>query len=304
MSKRCRICGSSDTSQWKRRNIGRRLEPTDLAITDSRYGVTLSLRKCSDCGFIFADDDELGELTSLYERLLDPGYERSQDTRLLQMRWLLDRALGDCPSAATLLDIGAGTGLLVKEAKSRSIDAVGVEPSAALVECARTANNVDLIQGVYPDSSINGRKFDLVFLVDVIEHVADPVEMLRDGGSALTPGGLLVVVTPDVSSFAASALGRRWWHFRLAHVGYFSRKSFERAARAAELVPKRWFRAKRFFRVSYLAERTVEYLPVTGLNRLALRFPPLRWCYDRVIPVNLHDSFVVFLQRRADGGGS
>jgi hypothetical protein len=71
---------------WKARSIEGRLVPEDFRVTDHRYGVTLSLWKCREYGFIFADGEELSELTSLYERLVDPEYEQSRETRALQMR--------------------------------------------------------------------------------------------------------------------------------------------------------------------------------------------------------------------------
>jgi len=296
----CPICHSSESSHWKARSIDRKLVPEDLHITDSQYGSTLGLWKCGDCGFIFADGEEIDELTSLYEALSDPGYQDTQDTRLLQMRWLLDESHKSRPEAKTLLDIGAGTGLLVREARSRDYDAIGIEPSRDLVDYAASANGIDLLQGIFPHPGVDGRRFDIILLVDVIEHVADPRALLEEIRAALNPGGLLVVVTPDVSSIAARLLRKRWWHFRLAHVGFFDRKSFERAAGAAMLRPVRWFRARWFFPVGYLAERTAQYLPVGWINRLAMRASPLRWCYDRVVTLNLHDSFVVFLEPERD----
>ncbi len=107
-----------------------------------------------------------------------------------------------------------------------------------------------------------------------------------------------------LTSIAARLLKQRWWHFRLAHVGYFDRKSLTCAATAARLVPERWVRAKWFFRVGYLAERTSRYLPVGWLNRLAERLAPLRWCYQRVIPLYLRDSYLVFLRRDGLPDGS
>jgi 2-polyprenyl-3-methyl-5-hydroxy-6-metoxy-1,4-benzoquinol methylase len=297
---KCITCDSFDTSPWKQRGIERPLEPEDLQITDHRYGVTLSLRKCQRCGFIFAEGDEIAELTSLYERLEDSAYEQSQDSRALQMAWLLDRALRRRPDTATMLDIGAGLGLLVAEGRRRGLHATGIEPSRSLVERAAKVTRTDLIQGVFPHAALQGRRFDLIFLIDVIEHVADPVALLRDCGAALRPQGLLVVVTPDVGSVAARLLGQRWWHFRLAHVGYFDRRSLAEAVQISGLEIERIARAKWFFRAHYLAQRVEEYLPVRWINRLVQRTPLVRRLHDLIIPLNLHDSLLVFVRHPGD----
>jgi len=294
----CWVCGSVDTARWKARSIQRRLVPEDFQITDHRYGVTLSLWKCRECGFIFAVGEELNELTVLYERVSDAEYEKSQDTRALQMRWLLKAAQTVNPKAVSLLDVGAGAGLLVAEARRLGLAAVGVEPCRAFVDSALRVNGVEIFHGVLPHPSLANRQFDLIFLVDVIEHVSDPVKLLRRCEELLSQSGLLVVVTPDVASLPARVLGQRWWHFRLAHVGYFDRCSLGRAIEAAGLSIVRQFRAKWFFRVRYLAERVAVYLPIGWLNRLASRVQPLGWLYDRVVPLNPHDSIVVFLLRR------
>lgn len=291
----CWVCKSHRTVPWKPRSIDRPLEPADFQITDSRYGVTLALHRCSDCGFIFADPSGVDELVALYERLDDPEYESTQDTRALQMQWLLERIQQTHPRARTWLDIGAGAGLLVSLARARGLDATGVEPSRALVRAAEKLHGIRLHQGIFPHPDLAGRQFDVISLVDVIEHVSDPVGLLRSCREALAPDGVLLVVTPDVSSFLARRLGPRWWHFRLAHVGYFDRNTLGKAAYQAGLDAPHWFRARWFFRVSYLAERLACYLPLGAWNRFALRTRPLSWLYQRVIPLNLFDSWVTLM---------
>ena len=297
----CWVCGSVDVALWKPRSIQRPLVPDDLAVTDSRYGETLTLWRCRACAFIFADADELAQLTELYAQLSDSVYQETQDTRALQMRRILHRALAARPHARTVLDIGAGAGTLLAEAGRAGLEAVGVEPSRAFVRHARTAHAVHIEQGTFPHPALAGRTFDLVFLVDVIEHVREPIGLLRAAADALAPGGALVVITPDMASYFARRLRGRWWHFRLAHVGYFSGRSLARAARSAGLVVERQGRAKWYFRIDYLAKRLAVYLPpLAAINRAARRLRLLRWLYDRVVTVDLHDSLFVVLRRADD----
>jgi 2-polyprenyl-3-methyl-5-hydroxy-6-metoxy-1,4-benzoquinol methylase len=296
------VCGSPQVVPWKARDLARALEPDDLRITDHRYGTTLALAACQRCGFVFASDDEVGHLAALYQELADPDYEESQPARARQMQWLLRRARRVHPRARTLLDVGAGAGLLVAEARRAGLAAEGIEPSRPLVESARRLHTVELLPGTLPHPVLAHRRFDLVSLVDVLEHVADPVGLLAASAARLAPGGVLLLVTPDAGSVAARLLGRRWWHLRLAHVGYFNRRSLAAACARAGLVPLRRCRPTWFLPVGYLAERLGEYAPVPGLRALAGRVNGLGALSRRVIPLNLFDSFAVFLQRTGSTG--
>jgi len=282
---------------WKPNNAAGALTPDDLRVTDSRYGVTLDLWRCARCEFVFAAGADSELLPRLYERMDDPGYLESAASRRLQMLWLLQNVLRVHSGARSLLDVGAGTGLLVQAAQQAGLTATGVEPSEAFVEHARRTAGVELLQGHFPHPALAGRTFDIVCLIDVIEHVTEPVPLLRACAAALNPDGILAVVTPDIGSIPARIMGARWWHFRLAHVGYFNKRSLDVAMAAAGLYAVDRFRAKWFFRVRYIAHRLRRYLPVDRLNRLARRKRILRRAYERVIPLNTRDSFALLLRR-------
>lgn len=293
----CWVCGSMRTRPCKTARVLDTLSPDDLRITDARYGLTLPLVRCDECGFRFADAQEVEKLDSLYAELDDPGYQGSQESRLLQMRWLLAWTRRGHPAARTLLDVGAASGLLVAEARREGLDATGVEPSGWLVDLAQREHGIELLHGVLPHAGLAETRFDIVSLIDVIEHVADPVGLLRACVEQLADDGRLLLITPDVSSLAAKLLGGHWWHYRAAHVGYFDRRSLQTAFERVGLEAESWTRARWFFSVRYLASRAESYLPVGGINRLSERTPPLRWIYDRIMPLNLFDSYAVLLRK-------
>ena len=295
----CWICESTRGRLYKPNNGPARLVADDLRITDDRYGITLALWTCDECGFIHADAAEVEDLVDLYSQLEDSSYRDGEEARARQMRWLLALAKRSHPRASTGLDIGAASGLLVEEGASVGLGMVGVEPSRSLVDAARDERGVEVLQGVYPHPALEGRAFDLVFLIDVIEHVSDPLALLRACKRALAPGGRAIVVTPDIASPAARLLGHRWWHLRLAHVGYFNARSFREAASRSGLQVSDQVRAKWFFPVGYLARRVEQYLPVRWWNDFAERAPGVRWIYGREMPLNLHDSWVFVLEAQA-----
>lgn len=293
---RCWVCGSERSEPWKTVRAIDALAPDDLRITDARYGLTLRLLQCAECGFRFASSSALDGLTSLYADLDDPEYEETGEVRRLQLGWLVDLARAELPSARSVLDVGAASGLLVSEAGRRGLEAIGVEPSRWLVERARSRLRVELLEGVLPRPELKDRRFDIVFLVDVIEHVSNPLDVLQRCVDHLAPGGVLLVVTPDAHSIAARLLGKRWWHYRLAHVGYFDRQTLTRAFLRVGLEAIAWRRARWVFPVRYMATRLESYLPVGWLNRLAESVGPIRWLYNRRVPLNLLDSYAVLVR--------
>ncbi|MFM8303370.1 MAG: class I SAM-dependent methyltransferase [Actinomycetota bacterium] len=288
----CPLCRRRDVRQWKRGDLVAPA-PEDLAITDRRYGTTLALWACP-CGFRFADLAAVPDLTSLYGVLDDPAYEDGHETRLAQQRVLLERLRASAPAACTLLDVGAANGLLVEAATAAGIDAVGVEPSASLAEAAR-ARGFDVRTGVLPRSDLLARRFDLVTCVDVVEHVADPVGLLEACRAQLTEDGRLLVVTPDAASLAARLLGRRWWHLRVAHVGYFTRRTLTDALGRAGLDAEIWWRPGWVFETGYLVQRVGSYVPPVA--RVADRWGDRRLLRASV-PLNLFDSWGVIARCR------
>ena len=179
-----------------------------------------------------------------------------------------------------MLDIGAGSGIFVEQALRLGYDAEGVEPSEWLVNRSRE-RGLPVHRGVLPLEAVTA-PFDVVTLIDVIEHVTDPVRLLRDARDVMKPGGIGLVVTPDVSSIAARLMGPRWWHYRVAHVCYFAPSTLERALTLTGFKPLRRFRPAWYFTAGYLLDRLAVYFkPVRYLNtRLAAQF---------TVPLNLYD---------------
>ena len=230
----CWICGSPEMELIRLGNLPPRLQPDAFRITDAGYGHTGDLVQCGHCGF--RQCVGMDQVLAYYERMDDTEYEATRTHRALQARRLL-RMLGPATAGARLLDIGAGSGILVEQALAAGWQADGVEPSHNLANAA-IARGLPVHCGVLPHPAIGGR-FDTVTLIDVIEHVPDPLDLLRSAAALLAPGGRMLIVTPDVNSVAARAMGSRWWHYRIAHIGYFNHATLTRATKLAGLQPVR-----------------------------------------------------------------
>ncbi|HEV2777092.1 MAG TPA: class I SAM-dependent methyltransferase, partial [Solirubrobacteraceae bacterium] len=110
-----------------------------------------------------------------------------------------------------LLDIGAGRGRFVAQARAGGWDAEGLEPSLRGVAGAR-AQGIELQQAGIEDAAVTPGSVDAATLWHVLEHLDDPGAALERITGWLAPGGRLLVGVPNLASAQATAGGERWYH--------------------------------------------------------------------------------------------
>ncbi len=283
----CWVCGSAALRLVKPSNIPERLTSDWFSITDSHYGMTAAVYRCENCGFLQCA--KMAEVLPFYEKLADSGYEAGRLERGLQARKILEVAQRLAPQGR-LLDIGAGSGILVEQALAMGYDAEGIEPSSWLQHAA-AQRHLPVHLGTFPHPATAG-PYDLVTLIDVIEHVSGPVALLQEIARSLTDRGTAIIVTPDAGSLAARLFAWKWWHFRIAHIGYFNKRTLLLALNRAGLEPMSFARAGWYFTMEYLWVRMHRYLPVF------LRFRIPTFLGKLLIPLNLRDSWLVACRRK------
>jgi len=287
-NRHCPICKSADYEAVETPHSVAHPTVEDFKITDAGYGKTGPLFRCSVCGFLFVVFPK--DTTEYYLDMQDDVYEQGRDYRAKQQKCLLQRLVKAFPKVKSILDVGAGTGMLVEEAGKQGLDALGVEPSTWCAQKAQS-HGLKVLQGTLPHKDLEGRLFDVVALVDVIEHVSDPVSLLNSCAEYLQPAGKILLVTPDVASTAARIFGHRWWHYRIAHVGYFSRKTLELALTRTGFKIISTSRPSWYFEIGYLFERLQEYLPIPSLHKSSNRL--VKSLLSIQIPFNPGDSLEV-----------
>ncbi|NNJ55246.1 MAG: class I SAM-dependent methyltransferase [Bacteroidia bacterium] len=277
----CWVCDHTNLKVVKKSDLDATIDSSNFAITNSDYGKTGELSKCENCGFIQCTDGT--DVIHFYEDLVDEEYENTRAQRKLQEQRIMKLIQAVKPSGKHL-DIGAGSGIMVEAAIEMGYDSIGVEPSKWLQKTA-TEKGLPIKLGIFPMEGLDD-KFDVITLVDVIEHVNNPKQLMQDIQKALAPDGLLVVITPDVDSFLAKRLKWKWWHFRIAHIGYFNSKTMDLVAKASNLKTIKFLRPAWYFNLGYLIKRGYQYLPKF------LRIPVPGFISKRVVRVNLRDSLL------------
>jgi SAM-dependent methyltransferase len=128
-----------------------------------------------------------------------------------------------------ILDIGCGGGHFLLHMKDWKKYGIEISTKA---RAAATSQNVtafaDLHQSRFPDSF-----FDVITMFAVIEHMADPRSTMLEVARIMKPGGLLVIMTGDVSSIKAQIKGNHWHMYRPPeHLFFFNGRSLDRLAHA------------------------------------------------------------------------
>jgi len=132
-----------------------------------------------------------------------------------------------------LLDVGCGAGLLLQAARENGWDAQGVDVSISSVEHVRSLG-FEVLHGELDKLQLAGEQFDVITAAEIVEHLFDPVTVLKEAHRLLRPGGLLWVTTPHAQSIAARVMKLDW---RIVcppeHLQWFSVKGLRIALKRA-----------------------------------------------------------------------
>jgi SAM-dependent methyltransferase len=138
-------------------------------------------------------------------------------------------------SSGRLLEIGCAYGFFLQEA-GRFYNVAGIEIAEAAVAFCQ-ARGLSVATGVADDPTLAQLgMFDVIVLLDVVEHLPDPQGTLTLCRQYLNPGGVILITTGDFASFYARVAGPRW---RLMtppqHLWFFTPQSIQRLSHSLGL---------------------------------------------------------------------
>jgi 2-polyprenyl-3-methyl-5-hydroxy-6-metoxy-1,4-benzoquinol methylase len=173
------------------------------------------------------------------------------------------------PVKGKILDIGAGTGDFLLEAKNKNWETVGVEPN-------EKAKSIAIKKGVlFADTieKLESNSFDVITLWHVLEHVPDVVHQVAELKRLLKPSGTLIIAVPNFKSFDAKYYKTFWAAYDVPrHLWHFSKtaieKLFDKQNMNLVAVKPMWFDS---YYVSLLSEKN-KTGKMNFINGLAIGF--------------------------------
>lgn len=138
---------------------------------------------------------------------------------------------GEIPGRRRLLDVGCGKGDLMMRMRQQGWGVEGLEVDADAVEYGRTINGLTVHLGSLESAQFPDNTFDVITSNHVIEHVHDPIALIRECLRVLKPGGRLVLATPNIESFGHRVFKRNWSHLDPPrHLRLFTAKTLRECA--------------------------------------------------------------------------
>ncbi len=169
--------------------------------------MTWPVVRCRNCGFVYlaerpSEDDLARMYSKSYYEDGDVGYkgyvnifEQYHDTFLKifrrRHRDLIKRANG-----RRLLEVGCAYGFLLDFLRTKYWEVTGIEISPLSSAYARDQLHLNVHTGSVESVNLPAESFDVILLLDVLEHLHRPFDTLRRIRSLLAPGGILVVQCP------------------------------------------------------------------------------------------------------------
>lgn len=200
-------------------------------LTYWEYEGKFRIVKCSNCGLIytsprpvFAKIGKYYKQSNYFGRDIIKIEENCND---IYHRGVIFGPVYECirhyEKRGRILEIGAGTGLMLSKYKELGWETDGVELQEKAVKYAKEKYGIILKQGDFLHHRFKTNFYDVVVMNGALEHLYNPLETLQKVYSLLKNNGFLVISVPNVSSLGRKIFGKNWFPWQPPrHLYHFS----------------------------------------------------------------------------------
>lgn len=236
MAVKCPLCSNTNT----------------VFMTDQlRFGQKADVRRCPNCFLIFLDQDSFSlpadfyesqyhqtYLTHLEPALLDPN-EYYEKMKKVTRPWS-DKIAELLTGSETILDFGCSTGHLLNNLHGKAGKLYGHELNRREVEFCRNKKGLD-VDSQPLEQRFQEETFDFITMIFVLEHIAQPAELLLNLKKFLKPDGKFLILVPNVDDALLNFYNlQEFQHFYycVEHLFYYNPSTIQRVFRQAGLYAK------------------------------------------------------------------
>ncbi|MFN3603778.1 MAG: class I SAM-dependent methyltransferase [Leptonema sp. (in: bacteria)] len=205
--------------------------PTNYVFTINRFFPPFDIYKCSFCNLYIKKQREneayynkeyyQGNAPYSYidERKFEVYFREVWEARIKNIKKYK-------PPPAKVLDVGCSFGGFVKVFLENGYDAEGIDISKYATKEAQ--RNPLLKNRIFYSDILNfsiKKKYDIITLIEVIEHLNNPEKVFEKIAKLLNPNGLLILQTANFDGLQAILQGKRYHYFLPGHLYYYSKSN-------------------------------------------------------------------------------
>lgn len=262
----CPVCGSR-FSKIKYMPWVDVQDPVKLYGATSGIPGTQTLVLCQECGLIYENPrfpDEIilqGYMT--YNEATHDSQHAMRVNSFYHGLQSIQKYLP--PKGAKILDVGTAGGGFLEAAQRFGYEAVGLEPSHFMVEQGRQ-KGLQIEQGTLDNHPFAPATFDMVCLWDVLEHIPNPKATLVAIRVIIKPQGVLLINYPDIGTWMAKLVGRRFWWLLSVHLMHFDRQGLHNICERTGFEAFHFQRYWQTLEFGYLEDMAIHLkVPLSGL---------------------------------------
>ena len=206
----------------------------------TRYELKYKTDICSGCGFIFMNpaftDDVISSFYTeeYYSGKADYSYIDERSIKKYSA-YVWDRRISVIHryiKTGSFLDVGSSFGGLLDSAE-KYFTPYGIELSEYASTHSALKHGSRIHRGTLDDHPFPGSFFSVITMIELIEHLYDPMKAIRECHRLLTENGLLVIQTANMAGMQAVNAGADYEYYMPGHLSYFTKRSLTLALRNA-----------------------------------------------------------------------
>ena len=234
----CPYCKSKDSFNILYKNDHNKEEKINFECTSHNFHNYKqwkpTLYKCKLCSLVFSEHIGV-KFEDNYKVVVDFAYLNQFKFKKTSFTLFLEKIKNHLNKNCTVLEIGAYYGVLGKLIQPLVKEYTGLELSKHASDYSKNNSNLNIINQSIEEYSKNNKKYDIIIMTDVIEHLDKPFELLSLIEKSLNKNGKLILSTFNFDSLFSKIMGKNYPWIIPMHKYYFSNTTLKNALTESKL---------------------------------------------------------------------